>query len=267
LPEGPLRERLLATARRLHFRYSNILLWNTNGGVANAMVAGVLPFPRYVLLTDRLVSELSPEEVEAVFGHEVGHVRHHHMLYYMGFLLVSVMAVACLWNVATLYVPMLDRLLPPTNNWSHLPFVGVVGAYLFVVFGFLSRRCERQADIFGCRAVSCKRGDCAGHDADDPLPTRGRGLCPTGIRTFIDALEKVARVNGISRSRPGWLQSWQHSTIARRVEFLQGILADPTLERRFQRTVGRVKWGLALVLLLVLALLVSIQGLENLRLF
>jgi STE24 endopeptidase len=127
-----------------------------------------------------------------------------------------------------------------------------------VVFGFLSRRCERQADVYGCRAVSCTRPDCGGHEAGTELAARGRGLCPTGIRTFIDALEKVARLNGISRDNPGWLSSWQHSTIARRVEFLQGVLADRSLEPRFQRRVALVKWGLflGLVAALGVALLV-----------
>ena len=69
--------------------------------------------------------------------------------------------------------------------------------------------------------------DCRGHEPAVVPAAGGRGLCPTGIRTFIDALEKVARLNGISRDRPGWLQSWQHSTIARRVEFLQQHAGRP----------------------------------------
>src|SRR5271170_2349553 len=73
LPAGPLRDRLTAAARRLRLRYSDILLWNTHGGVANAMVVGVLPMPRYVVLSDRLLAGLDDDEIEAVFGHEVGH--------------------------------------------------------------------------------------------------------------------------------------------------------------------------------------------------
>jgi hypothetical protein len=252
LPDCPLRERLLATAKRLRFRCSNILLWNTRGGVANAMVAGILPIPRYVLLTDRLIAELTPAEVEAVFGHEIGHVKHRHMLYYLSFLLLSLTVV---WGAMTLFLPK-----DLSEELAVIPLVGVLGAYIFVVFGFLSRRCERQADIFGCRAVSCTRADCLGHCEDVKLAADGRGLCPTGIRTFIDALEKVAFLNGISRDRPGWLQSWQHSTIARRVEFLQGMLRDPALERRFQHRVGLVKWGMLLGLCAGLAGLVLAHG-------
>jgi Zn-dependent protease with chaperone function len=252
LPEGVLRERLQAAARRLNFRCSNLLLWNTHGSIANAMVAGILPWVRYVVLTDRLVSELAPEEVEAVFGHEVGHVKHHHMLFYLTFIFISLFA---LMGLAVNFVPQLDEIFRNHDDWATLPLVAVLGTYIFVVFGFLSRRCERQADVFGCRTMSCGRRDCTGHENPEVLLPGGRGLCPTGIRTFIEALEKVVHINGISRNRPGLLQSWQHSSPARRIEFLQRVLADPALEPRFQRTVRLIKWAVVLaLLLLVLAL-------------
>jgi STE24 endopeptidase len=247
LPAGPLRHRLLAAAHRLRFRFSNILLWNTNGAIANAMVAGLIPQVRYVVLTDKLASELAPAEVEAVFGHEVGHVKHHHMVFYLVFILISIGALSALAPALGL-----DDLFKDNEDWATLPLVGILGGYIFVVFGFLSRRCERQADIFGCRTVSCGRSDCADHAEDVELMPRGRGLCPTGIRTFVDALEKVARLNGISRNRPGMLQSWQHSTIAHRVDFLQRLQTDLSLEPRFQRRVTFVKWAVVVVLALAL---------------
>jgi Zn-dependent protease with chaperone function len=240
LPEGPLRDRLMAAARRLRFRCSDILLWNTRGGVANAMVVGVFPFLRYVLLSDRLLEDLTPDEVEAVFGHEVGHVKHHHMLYYLIFLLASIFVLG---SLALPHQNELDELLNlrERRDLAVLPVVGALGAYIFLVFGFLSRRCERQADIYGCRAVSCQHAGCDGHRDGHPLPEGAGHLCPTGIQTFIQALEKVALLNGMSRDKPGFLQSWQHSTIARRVGFLHSLLTDPRAERRFQRRVFLVK--------------------------
>lgn len=240
LPEGPLRDRLLGAARRLRFRCSDILLWNTRGGIANAMVIGVFPFLRYVLLSDRLLEDLTPDEVEAVFGHEVGHVKHHHMLYYLVFLLAS---IAVLGSLVLPYQNELNEMLNlgERHDLAVLPVVGALGAYIFLVFGFLSRRCERQADIYGCRAVSCQHAGCDGHLDGHPLPDGGAYLCPTGIQTFIQALEKVALLNGMSRDKPGFLQSWQHSTIARRVGFLQTLLTDPRAEVRFQRRVFLVK--------------------------
>src|SRR5262249_31183013 len=139
--EGPLRQRLLAASRRLRFRCSNLLVWNTHGGVANAMVAGVFPFLRYVLFTDRLLEELTPEEVEAVFGHEVGHVKHHHMLCYLVFLLAS-MSVLALTLLP--YQEQLEQFfqLQDRSDLAVLPAVVGLGVYIFLVFGFLSRRCE-----------------------------------------------------------------------------------------------------------------------------
>ncbi len=233
LPPGPLRDRLLATAKRLHFRCNDILLWDTRNTVANAMVTGPLPFLRYVVLSDRLIKEMTPEEVEAVFGHEVGHIKHHHLLFYFGFLIASMFVVFGAWTWLTGQLDhesvqqALGEPLPDVAAWLRanellalLPMLLLLAGYVFVVFGFLSRRCERQADIFGCQTVSCA--------------------------VFISALEKVAWLNGISRDRPGWLSSWQHSTIARRVEFLERMSTDPALAARFQWRVGLVKWGVVI---------------------
>jgi STE24 endopeptidase len=242
LPEGPLRDRLLATSRRLRFRCNDILLWNTRNAMANAMVTGPLPILRYVVLTDRLVREMTPDEVEAVFGHEIGHIKHHHMLFYFGFLVGSLVVLAGAWEGLRLLVDThLAAWVPHINDWLQsseflglLPMIVLLATYVFVVFGFLSRRCERQADIYGCRAAS--------------------------PQTFIEALEKVARLNGISRDHPGWLSSWQHSTIARRVEFLEKMCADPGLEPRFQRRVRFIKWSMVGTLVGVIAAVYTLLG-------
>jgi STE24 endopeptidase len=216
-----------------------------------------------VFLSDRLLEELTPDEVEAVFGHEVGHVRHGHLLYYIAFMFLSLTLLTGLWELGlrlVLGVPagaeLTDAALAGMSEvWRYVPAVLLVGAYVFVVFGFLSRRCERQADVYGCRAVSCPEAACAGHAPGLELAPAGRGLCPTGIRTFISALNKVADLNGISRRKPGWLQSWLHASIARRVEFLERLTTDRALEARFQRRLGLLKWGLLVGLVAALAAL------------
>ncbi len=285
LPDSPLTCRLLDTAKRLGFRCSGLLLWNTRHGMANAMVIGLLPWPRYVIFTDRLLEEFTPDEVEAVLGHEIGHVRHRHIPFYLAFLLASVFVLsASVWRL-TVPVPTEFANLSATpvalveeapdaapeaessaagfftlrhhRYLKMLPPVATMLAYIFVVFGFLSRRCERQADVFGCRTVSCPRSDCADH-TDGAATGTGGHLCPTGVQTFIRALEKVAVVNGLSRDRPGVLQSWQHSTIAKRVEFLRRMIEEPAAEKSFQRRVLLLKCALMATLGLVLAALVLV---------
>jgi hypothetical protein len=66
-------------------------------------------------------------------------------------------------------------------------------------------------------------------------------------------------VNGINRARPGFLQSWQHSTIAKRVAFLDGVIVDRRAEARFQKRLWRTKCGLMLTLGLALAAMVVAQ--------
>jgi Zn-dependent protease with chaperone function len=230
LTDGPLRERLLATASRQRFRVSDVLVWNTRNGVANAMVTGVLPWLRYVVVTDRLLNELNEEEIEAVFGHEVGHMKHHHMFFYMVFILMSLMLLGGLWSAGHWLLrgfeaPEWLSASVGAAAWHTVAvwlILGLVAAYILVVFGWLSRRCERQADIFGAKTAS--------------------------PAAFVSALEKVADLNGIPRERPGFLSWWQHSTIADRIDFIERMQADPHLEPRFQRRLGWTKWGVALAL-------------------
>lgn len=257
LAAGPLRERLIQTARRVGLRFSDLLVWHTRGTVGNAMVAGVLPWPRYVMFTDRLLGELSADELDAVLGHEVGHIRHRHLLLYLAFLTLSLSALSGAVSFAARMAPAdswLFTALERLGDWQTLIALAAVAAYVIVAFGFLSRRCEREADLFGCRAVSCGQFDCTGHAPGwDNQQKHDAAPCPTGVDVFTTALERVAVINGISRSKPGWLASWQHSTIAARVEFLNRLRTDPDLDRRFRR---RLWWTKAALLSAVAALVV-----------
>jgi Zn-dependent protease with chaperone function len=241
LPPGVLRDRLEATARRLNFRFSNILVWHTRHQFANAMVTGFVPWIRYIVLTDRLIDELDPDEIEAVFGHEVGHIKHHHLLFYLAFFLTSFALLGLVWNVLKLWVTQdgIRAAIQSTEMWDALVTVGTFGklgllvAYTVLIFGFLSRRCERQADLFGANTVS--------------------------IGAFVSALEKVAAINGLARDRG----SWQHPTIAQRVEFLEQVRDHPDQAVRFQRDLAMLKWSYFLVLGLFLAVLVGMEGIDH----
>src|SRR5262249_51128713 len=136
LPDGPLRRRLLATAKRLRFHFSDILLWEKHNAIANAMVTGVLPQLRYVVLTDPIPKEFSQEEIDAVFGHEVGHIRHHHMLFYMFFLMSSMVVLVSLCGAVVWWLG-LESLDSPLIAWlreyevvAMLPMILLIGVYV-----------------------------------------------------------------------------------------------------------------------------------------
>lgn len=234
LPPGPLRDRLVRTAQRLRFRYSNVLVWNTRNVVANAMVTGFVPWVRYIILTDRLIHDLSDDEIEAVFGHEVGHIKHHHLIFYLAFFLTSFILLGIFWgwiirsipNVITnedlaAWLPALgdeNDIKDALNMIGDFVKLALLAVYALLFFGYISRRCERQADLYGAQTVSTE--------------------------VFISALEKVADINGIARKRFSWL----HPTIAQRVEFLRAMSDDPARIPRFQLSVRLMQWSLYLVL-------------------
>ena len=106
MPDGPLRRRLTRISERVGFRFTDILVWDTGNMMVNACVTGILPRFRYVLLTDALIESLTPLEIAAVFGHEIGHIAHRHLLYFgfffmgsLGLLTVLVELVARCWSV------------------------------------------------------------------------------------------------------------------------------------------------------------------------
>lgn len=275
LPPGPERDRFEALARRLRFRYTDLLLWPTHGAIANAMIVGLVPRVRYVIFTDRLLEEMPPDEADAVFGHEVGHAKHGHIWYYAAFLALSMAVLAALFLLLGQTLDRAGVTIPDGYvGWLSLPPVAVTAAYIFLAFGFLSRRCERQADVYGCRAVSCADPNCMGHTPLTVYPAGGTGLCRTGILTFTRALERVGLVNGFTgpaagerrtvggvvRAVFGWLRAWQHATLPRRVAFLLDLIEHPERERRFQWRVWLLRWALIIGLVAALVGLGQVVG-------
>jgi STE24 endopeptidase len=80
LPEGDLRTRLLALSDRTGFQASTIQVMDGSkrSGHSNAFFTGFGKFRRIVLF-DTLIAQLTPDELEAVLAHEVGHYKRGHI--------------------------------------------------------------------------------------------------------------------------------------------------------------------------------------------
>ncbi len=238
LPDGPLRDRLLALCARLRLRCREILVWRSGGMVVNAAVMGVVPRLRYVLITDGMLEQLDDTKIEAVFGHEAGHVQQRHIPYYLLFALLSGCLVAVFSAAA--------RGLPRQHyEWALAALGAVLLVKWGVVFGWISRRFERQADVCGVRALTlsglpCDQ-PCALHPpGPDRAPEPG-ALCAAAAHIFSDALHDVAALNGMSAEA----RSWRHSSIASRARFIQRLALRPADARAFERGVGRIKLAIA----------------------
>lgn len=250
LEAGPVRERLEALCARIGLRCRDILVWNSGGMMINAAVMGVVAPLRYVLLSDALLTQMTPRQVEAVFGHEAGHVRHRHMEHFLVFAFVG-------WLVVAGGMELLAHLFGEGPSASRTFALTIQGAgagatalFWGLGFGWVSRRFERQADLHGARCVTPEPGEChtscAVHlDAATICNEPGR-VCSTAAALFASALDRVATLNGI----PTEEKSWRHSSIGSRIRFLTSLAGDPSLTMRFERTLRRIQgtiWVVAVV--------------------
>ncbi len=222
MPPGELRDALAATCAEMGIRVRSLMRWPVRGGrMYNAAVVGAVAQLRYVLFTDDLARDLSKQEVRAVLGHELGHVRHGHL--WLFFLFANVAMVASFLVVGD--VRALIELIPyalevPAAMREGLAHVLVLACLFRLAFGWISRLCERQADLSGAALV----GD---------------------ERVMQDALKSVARLSGQPEDAP----NWRHHSIAERVAFLDRVRAEPELAGIHHRQVARMR--LSLIFLLV----------------
>ncbi|MDD4269496.1 MAG: M48 family metalloprotease [Pirellulaceae bacterium] len=223
LPPGPLRERLALVSGRAGFSIREILVWETGGMVVNAAVAGWLPGKRYVFLSDGLIASLTGEEIEAVFGHELGHIHHRHLALRGLVMLAPLSLFLTFEQLCPQSSIQIQQIVARFDTAAHLPWslalLAALSSYAFFVFGGYCRLLESEADLYGCGVL----------ELADPGDACG---------VFISALEKLAVASGANRRRAGW----QHPSVARRSALLVRTVADPACRSRLQRRIRLLNW-------------------------
>lgn len=231
MQESPLRARLMAMCAECGVRVRELLVWRTHGAMVNGAVMGLFGRARYILLTDALLDHLPEREVEAVMAHEVAHARLGHVPWLGATVIATAGAVAAAGAGAG-YALERFGLLPHTGNLALAARggmeVGMTVASLVVsvlMFGFVSRRFEWQADAFAAKHLSRLR-PVEGAGAPDlavaevPLP---RTVSPEAVESMAGALESVARLNHIPRR----MRSFRHGSIALRQAKLRALGGRP----------------------------------------
>src|SRR5262245_27272589 len=94
LPEGSLRERLLALAERTGFRAKSVQVMDGSNRSrhSNAFFTGFGRF-RKIVLFDTLIAQLAEPELEAVLAHEIGHYKKKHIAKMLTWSAISSLAV------------------------------------------------------------------------------------------------------------------------------------------------------------------------------
>lgn len=159
LPEGDLRVRLLALGDRTGFRARTIEVMDGSkrSGHSNAFFTGFGRFRRIVLF-DTLINQLTPEELEAVLAHEIGHYRRGHIpkmiavsavMMFAGFAAVAWLARSP-WFNRSFGLPEFE-LAPAFLLFGLL--AGLVTFWFTPVMNLFSRKHEYEADAFARQAM------------------------------------------------------------------------------------------------------------------
>ena len=150
LSDPALKARVTRLAERAGFPVEQVLVADASRRTvkANAYVTGFGRTKRIVLY-DTLLTGASPEEVEVVLAHEIGHRVHHHIWKGVG---LSILALLAGLGVAALVLRwgVTQRLLPHAADSAGLPLLVltlfVLNLATLPVQNAISRHFERQAD-------------------------------------------------------------------------------------------------------------------------
>lgn len=159
LPEGDLRTRLLALGDRTGFKAQTIEVidGSKRSGHSNAYFTGFGRFRRIVLF-DTLIAQLTPEELEAVLAHEIGHYRRGHIpkmiamsaaMLLGGFFAIAWLARSPWFNTSFGFPP--GELAPSFLLFGLLS--GLVTFWFSPLGNLLSRKHEYEADAFARDAM------------------------------------------------------------------------------------------------------------------
>jgi STE24 endopeptidase len=189
LQDRALLERLHDLTLRAGVKPGKIRVWPTvDSKIAKTVVTGL--FHGHLLLTDYMMNSMTPEEIEALVAHELGHLKKRH-----------------LWEralFATLWAPLFlvfDGLAARAHlaplSWPYLLIALILFLLYFrVSIRAISRHQERQADRF---------------------------VLEIGIEsvTLVSALYKMARLNHIKLHQGMVAEQFQtHPSMARRIKWL-----------------------------------------------
>jgi STE24 endopeptidase len=199
LENDDLKQRLVRLSERAGTQVRGIYKWHLSekSKKANAALTG-LGATRRIILADTLLDHYSPEEIEAVLAHELGHHVHRHILKSIfvqaGITLFGFWAANQVLHMAIEQWNMFDTL----SDFANLPLLVLVSTILsFLLMPAMnaySRFNERQADRYAFQSIK-------------------------SVQPFISSMNKLASQNLAERTPSRWVEWFFHShpAISRRV--------------------------------------------------
>jgi STE24 endopeptidase len=198
LDDEDLRRRLVVLSERAGTRVRGVYRWKLSekSKKANAALTG-LGATRRIILADTLLDNYTPEEIEAVLAHELGHHVHRHIL--KSIFVQAIITLAGFWAANwTLHYAVDQRWFEEMSDFANLPLLALVSVVLsFLLMPALnaySRFNERQADRYAFESIAT-------------------------VEPFISSMNKLAEQNLAERTPSKWVEWFFHShpAISRRL--------------------------------------------------
>jgi STE24 endopeptidase len=198
LDNEDLRRRLVILSERAGTRVRGVYRWKLSekSKKANAALTG-LGATRRIILADTLLDNYSPEEIEAVLAHELGHHVHRHIL--KSIFVQAAITLFGFWAANwVLHYAVDQHMFEELSDFANLPLLALVSVVLsFLLMPALnafSRFNERQADRYAFESIA-------------------------SVEPFISSMNKLAEQNLAERTPSKWVEWFFHShpAISRRL--------------------------------------------------
>jgi STE24 endopeptidase len=198
LENEDLRRRLVILSERAGTRVRGVYRWKLSekSKKANAALTG-LGATRRIILADTLLDNYTPEEIEAVLAHELGHHVHRHIL--KSIFVQAAITLFGFWAANfVLHYSVDQRMFEEMSDFADLPLLALVSVVLsFLLMPALnaySRFNERQADRYAFESIA-------------------------SVEPFISSMNKLAEQNLAERTPSKWVEWFFHShpAISRRL--------------------------------------------------
>ena len=198
LENEELRRRLVMLSEHAGTRVRGVYRWKLSekSKKANAALTG-LGNTRRIILADTLLDNYTPEEIEAVLAHELGHHVHRHI--FKSILVQAGITLFGFWAANwTLHYAVDRRFFEGLYDFANLPLLALVSVVLsFLLMPALnaySRFNERQADRYAFESTA-------------------------SVEPFISSMNKLAEQNLAERTPSKWVEWFFHShpSISRRL--------------------------------------------------
>ncbi len=191
LQNEELKSRLVRLSEQAGTRVRGVYQWKLSekSKKANAALTG-LGTTRRIILADTLLENYSPDEIEAVLAHELGHQVHRHIL--KSIAVQAAITFVGFWtaNEALQYAIDHSNRFTGLADFANLPLLALVSTVLSLLvlpaLNAYSRYNERQADRYAFRSI-------------------------VSVEPFISAMNKLADQNLAERTPSRFVEWFFHS--------------------------------------------------------